>query len=101
MIRMKKTYFLLFLLAISLGAFAQGVQTKGFAVMQPGFDFQAYEFTRHACTDNEIQLDVLYCGICHSDLHEAHEDWWSEHYPLVPGHEIVGDVPLQYRGVKR
>lgn len=58
MIRMKKTYFLSFLLAISLGAFAQGVQTKGFAVMQPGFDFQAYEFTRHACTDNEIQLDV-------------------------------------------
>lgn len=34
-----------------------------------------------------IQLDVLYCGICHSDLHEAHEDWWPEHYPLVPGHE--------------
>lgn len=98
---MKKTYFLLFLLAIGLSTFAQGVKTKGFAVMQPGFDFQEYEFTRHACTDNEIQLEVLYCGICHSDLHEAHEDWWPEHYPLVPGHEIVGRVVKVGRNVTR
>lgn len=42
---MKKTYFLLLLLATGFGAFAQGVRTNGFAVMQPGFDFQEYEFT--------------------------------------------------------
>ena len=98
---MKKTCSLLFLLAFGLSALAQGVKTKGFAVMQPGFDFQEYEFSRHACTDNEIQLDVLYCGICHSDLHEARQDWFSEHYPLVPGHEIVGRVAKVGKNVTR
>lgn len=98
---MKKTYSILFLLAISLGAFAQGVRTKGFAVMKPGFDFQEYRFTRHECSADEIQLEVLYCGICHSDLHEARQDWMEEHYPLVPGHEIVGRVVKVGKGVTR
>lgn len=98
---MKKTCSILFLLAISLGAFAQGVRTKGFAVMRPGFDFQEYRFTRHECSADEIQLEVLYCGICHSDLHEARQDWMEEHYPLVPGHEIVGRVVKVGKGVTR
>lgn len=40
----------------------------------------------------DVQLDILYCGICHSDLHAARNDWGGSVYPLVPGHEIVGRV---------
>jgi uncharacterized zinc-type alcohol dehydrogenase-like protein len=41
---------------------------------------------------HDVQLDILYCGICHSDLHAARNDWGGSVYPMVPGHEIVGRV---------
>lgn len=79
--------------AVSPAIQAQEIPTKGFAVAESGFKFQAYEFTRHAVGDDEIQIEIMYSGICHSDLHEVHEDWkQNEHYPLVPGHEIAGRV---------
>jgi uncharacterized zinc-type alcohol dehydrogenase-like protein len=42
--------------------------------------------------DRDVQFEVLYCGICHSDLHQARNDWGGTVYPIVPGHEIVGKV---------
>jgi len=69
-----------------------GVPTKGFAVFSEGGQFKPYEFTRHAVGDNEILIDILYAGICHSDLHHVHGDWGKEEYPMVPGHEIAGRV---------
>jgi len=47
---------------------------------------------RRTLTDKDIEIEILYCGICHSDLHVAQNDWGGSHYPLVPGHEIVGKV---------
>lgn len=47
---------------------------------------------RRAVLAHDVQLDILYCGICHSDLHAARNDWGGSVYPLVPGHEIVGRV---------
>lgn len=41
---------------------------------------------------HDVQIDILYCGICHSDIHMAHNDWGMTVYPVVPGHEIVGRV---------
>lgn len=70
----------------------QRIPTKGFAVHEAHGHFQPYEFTRHAVGDNDIQIEILYAGICHSDLHHVFADWGAEEYPMVPGHEIAGRV---------
>ncbi len=41
---------------------------------------------------SDVRIEILYCGVCHSDLHMARNEWAVSHYPLVPGHEIVGRV---------
>ena len=40
----------------------------------------------------DIEIEILYCGICHSDVHKVNDDWASTHFPVIPGHEIVGRV---------
>ena len=47
---------------------------------------------RREVTENDIEIEILYCGVCHSDLHTARNDWGGTVYPAVPGHEIVGKV---------
>ena len=54
--------------------------------------FHPYKFNRHTVGDDEIRIEILYSGICHSDLHNVHGDWRKEEYPMVPGHEIAGRV---------
>jgi len=70
----------------------QRVQSKGMAIMDANAQFVPYEFTRHAVGDNDILIKIMYSGICHSDLHHAWEDWKTETYPMIPGHEIAGRV---------
>ncbi len=83
-------------LSMSMGVNAQNesksIEARGFAVFEEHGQFQPYEFTRHAVGDNDIEIDILYAGICHSDLHHVFADWGKEEYPMVPGHEIVGRV---------
>lgn len=50
------------------------------------------EIQRRALLPNDVEIDILYCGICHSDLHSVHNDWGGTTYPIVPGHEIVGRI---------
>ncbi|KMV33366.1 NAD(P)-dependent alcohol dehydrogenase [Franconibacter pulveris] len=50
------------------------------------------EITRRDPRPDDVVLEILYCGVCHSDLHQARNDWGFSHYPLVPGHEIIGRV---------
>ncbi|MCM1371488.1 MAG: NAD(P)-dependent alcohol dehydrogenase [Bacteroides sp.] len=68
------------------------IPAKGFAVYEAKGHFKPYEFSRHAVGDNDIQIEILYAGICHSDLHHVFADWGTEEYPMVPGHEIAGRV---------
>lgn len=68
------------------------IPSKGIAAQSAEGDFAPYEFSRHAVGDNEILIETLYAGICHSDLHHVHSEWGKEEYPLVPGHEIAGRV---------
>ncbi|XP_017981517.1 PREDICTED: probable mannitol dehydrogenase isoform X2 [Theobroma cacao] len=51
-----------------------------------------FKFFRRATGEKDVALKVLYCGICHSDVHMINNDWGLSYYPLVPGHEIVGEV---------
>jgi len=68
------------------------IPAKGMAKFSKDGNFQSYEFTRHAVGDNDVLIDILYAGICHSDIHTERDDWWSVKYPLVAGHEIAGRV---------
>ena len=54
--------------------------------------FQPYEFKRHAVGERDVLIEILYAGICHSDIHTARGEWGEVSYPLVPGHEIAGRV---------
>jgi len=51
-----------------------------------------YRIERRDPRTSEVVIDILYCGICHSDLHKVNNDWGNTHFPVVPGHEIVGRV---------
>lgn len=78
-----------------IAAEATGVATKGFAVHEAGTNFQPFNFVRRNPGPNDIAIDILYSGICHSDIHQAKNEWpdiMPATYPLVPGHEIVGLV---------
>ena len=55
-------------------------------------DLQQMEIVRRAILKDDVKIDILYCGVCHSDIHAAKNDWGNAHYPLVPGHEIIGKV---------
>ena len=73
----------------------KAVATQGFATFGPDAKFGPYEFTRRPVGANDILVDILYCGICHSDIHQAKNEWpdmMPAIYPMVPGHEIVGRV---------
>lgn len=68
------------------------IPAKGFAVFEAKGKFRPHAFTRRPVGDDDILIDILYAGICHSDVHKVRDDWKAETYPIVPGHEIVGRV---------
>ena len=53
---------------------------------------QPITIRRGITTDNDVEMDIKYCGVCHSDLHVAKNDFGSTKYPFVPGHELAGYV---------
>ena len=77
------------------------VPSKGFAAFSKNGVFEDYEFTRHSVGSNDILIDILYSGICHSDIHSVKGDWGNPNYPIVPGHEIVGIVTQVGENVKK
>lgn len=94
---MKQNWIITAVLTLfAMNAFAQTgegrIPAKGFAVYEEKGHFRPYEFSRHAVGDHDIQIEILYAGICHSDLHHVFADWGAEEYPMVPGHEIAGRV---------
>ena len=67
-------------------------QTKGYAAHSAREPLKPFSFKRRDPLPDDIQLDILFCGVCHSDLHMARNEWGGTNYPVVPGHEIVGRV---------
>jgi uncharacterized zinc-type alcohol dehydrogenase-like protein len=73
----------------------QGIATRGYATQNKDAKFGPFEFTRREVGPHDILIDIAYCGICHSDIHQARAEWEPmipSIYPMVPGHEIVGRV---------
>eukprot|EP00934_Nitzschia_sp_Nitz4_P009354 Nitzschia sp. Nitz4//scaffold258_size27474//11775//14618//NITZ4_008185-RA/size27474-augustus-gene-0.32-mRNA-1//1//CDS//3329544485//9344//frame0 len=68
------------------------MKTIGYAAHSPGSAMTPIHFNRREPRENDVAIEILFCGICHSDLHHVNSDWGPEPYPLVPGHEIVGQV---------
>jgi len=68
------------------------MKAKSFAAPSATQPLKYYEFERREPKDTDVELDIYYCGVCHSDLHTAHGDWGEVIYPCVPGHEIIGVV---------
>lgn len=66
--------------------------TRGYAATSASSPLGLFHFVRRDPRENDVVIDVLYSGVCHSDLHTARNDWGSTVYPTVPGHEIVGRV---------
>ncbi len=73
----------------------------GYAAQDPSTPLAPYSFTRRDVGPNDVQIDILYCGVCHSDLHTARNEWNNTLYPSVPGHEIVGRVTAVGEAVSR
>ena len=59
------------------------------------------EIQRRDVGPNDVRIDILFCGVCHSDLHMARNEWGGTNYPVVPGHEIVGRVAQVGADVKK
>jgi len=76
-------------------------KTLGYAATSPTSPLNAFSFARREPLPQDVQLDILYCGVCHSDLHTARNEWQNTTYPVVPGHEIVGRVTAVGSQVKR
>jgi len=65
---------------------------RGYAAHSPTGRLGLFDFERRSARTDDVVIDILYCGVCHSDLHNVRNDWGNARYPMVPGHEIVGRV---------
>ena len=77
------------------------IQTKGFAAQKVHANLTSWNFERREVGTQDVQLEILFCGVCHSDLHQVNNDWFPGIFPMVPGHEIVGRIIQTGSGVKK
>ena len=68
------------------------IKVKGYAAQSAKSDLAPWNFERREVGPHDVQFDILYCGICHSDIHMARNEWGFTIFPIVPGHELVGKV---------
>jgi alcohol dehydrogenase (NADP+) len=76
-------------------------KTVGYAATSAQSPLAPFSFARREPLPQDVQLEILYCGVCHSDLHTVRNEWSGTTYPAVPGHEIVGRVTAVGSEVKR
>src|SRR5690606_21399652 len=74
---------------------------KAFGTAAPEADLKQMSIERREVTAKDVEIDILYCGVCHSDLHTARNEWGGTVYPNVPGHEIVGRITKVGEGVTK
>jgi alcohol dehydrogenase (NADP+) len=77
------------------------IKTAGYAAFDPTSPLAPFAFERRDPGPTDVHLDILYCGVCHSDLHTVRNEWGGTAYPCVAGHEIVGRVVKVGRSVKK
>jgi uncharacterized zinc-type alcohol dehydrogenase-like protein len=77
------------------------LQVKGYAATNDTGTLKPFNFERREPGGHDILIDIAYCGICHTDIHQVRNEWGGSVYPMVPGHEIVGRVSRVGANVKR
>ena len=77
------------------------IQAKGYAAQGATELLGPFSFNRRDLRPHDVQIEILYCGVCHSDLHTVRSEWGPSTYPCVPGHEIVGRVKAVGDHVKK
>ena len=74
---------------------------KAYAAQSAETHFVPFNFERRDIGPDDVSIDILYCGVCHSDLHTARSEWGGTLYPCIPGHEIIGRVAAVGAGVTK
>ena len=77
------------------------MKSRGYAVHDKKSPLVPFSFERREPKANDVVVEIAYSGICHSDIHQARDEWGGSIYPMVPGHEIVGHVTAVGGGVKK
>lgn len=67
-------------------------KVRSYAAHSPTGRLGLFSFDRRSPRADDVVIDILFCGVCHSDLHNVRNDWGNANYPMVPGHEIIGRV---------
>jgi len=80
---------------------AKTVASKGYAARDTSGKLSPWSFERRPVGDDDILIEIKFCGICHSDIHQLRGDWGPQKYPQVPGHEIAGVVVATGKNVTR
>lgn len=68
------------------------IQTKGYAAQAANEQLQPWSFERREVGNHDVQIEIQYCGVCHTDIHNLRNEWFEGIFPMVPGHEIVGKI---------
>jgi uncharacterized zinc-type alcohol dehydrogenase-like protein len=68
------------------------IKAHGYAALDARSALVPFEFARRELKPQDVLIDIHYCGVCHSDVHQARDEWGGSAFPMVPGHEIVGKV---------
>ncbi|EAN90903.1 putative NADP-dependent alcohol hydrogenase [Trypanosoma cruzi] len=74
---------------------------KGYAAPSAKAPLAPFSFQRRAVGADDVSIKILFCGVCHSDIHQARDEWGGSLFPMVPGHEIVGHVTSVGANVKK
>jgi uncharacterized zinc-type alcohol dehydrogenase-like protein len=74
---------------------------KGYAALDPKSPLEFFNFNRRTPGPHDVQIEILFCGVCHSDIHQVRDEWGGSIYPMVPGHEIVGRITNAGAEVKK
>lgn len=77
------------------------LKSHGYAAQSETSPLAPYDFERRDLTPKDVQLDIIYCGVCHSDIHTVRGEWGGTVFPCIPGHEIVGRVTAVGKDVSR
>ena len=77
------------------------MKVHGYTARDSNAPLEPFTFERRDPKAQDVVIDILYCGVCHSDIHSARNEWHSSTYPLVPGHEIIGRVSAIGKKVSR
>ena len=77
------------------------MKSHGYAAHDTKSSLVPYSFERREPGPRDVVVEIAYCGICHSDIHQVRDEWGGSMYPMVPGHEIVGTVTAVGADVKK